>query len=303
MMVNKCFKKGEVIFREGDFQDTFYKVISGTVQIYLGYGSPEAKLITTLSAGEFFGEMGVIETKSRSATVVAGDEEVVTEEYTSDDLNSFFQENPDQIMTIMEQIGARIGSLTKDYQDAMDAVQALEAGDVKQSGGILDKILKAVGFYKSNRKLAEKMSAEEVIQPQRLPNDPSARLETFSKGTVICKEGSVMRCMYYLHAGEAGVYHGFGTPAEVRIATVYVDQMFGEMGLLSGAPRSATVRAEKDNTLVEIILWDDLTNLFRTNPAKIDSIIRYLSYRLRNLDRNYMKACQKVYELTEAKKA
>ncbi|MBO7663925.1 MAG: cyclic nucleotide-binding domain-containing protein [Clostridia bacterium] len=302
-MVEKSFKKGEVIFREGDFQDTFYKVLSGNVQVYLGYGTMDQKLITTLGAGEYFGEMGVIETKARSATVTAGAEEVVTEEYTSDDLNRFFTDNPNQILTIMEQIGKRIGSLDKDYKDAMDAVRALEAGNEKQSGGILDKILKAVGFYRSNRKLAEKLSAEETIEPQRIPNDPGARLETFNKGTVICKQGSVIRCMYYLHSGEAGVYTGFGTPEELKIATVYTDQMFGEMGLLTGEPRSATVVAEMDNTLVEVFLWDDLLDMFKTNPAKVDSIIRYLSYRLRNLDRNYMKACQKVYELSEAKEA
>jgi NADH dehydrogenase len=56
------FHKGEVIFREGDFGDRLFVIVSGEVDI-VKHGS----LITTLKAGEVFGEMALVSDDLRSA--------------------------------------------------------------------------------------------------------------------------------------------------------------------------------------------------------------------------------------------
>ena len=40
-METKTFKKGEVIFKQGDLSDCMYDILWGEVGIYANYGTPE----------------------------------------------------------------------------------------------------------------------------------------------------------------------------------------------------------------------------------------------------------------------
>lgn len=59
-------KQGEVIFDEGDQGDSFYMIVSGEAEVMKG-----EKVMTTLGNGEVFGEMALLNSETRSATVVA----------------------------------------------------------------------------------------------------------------------------------------------------------------------------------------------------------------------------------------
>jgi CRP-like cAMP-binding protein len=59
-------KEGEELFHEGDKGDSFYMIISGEAEVMKG-----EKIMTTLGAGEVFGEMALLNSEPRSATVVA----------------------------------------------------------------------------------------------------------------------------------------------------------------------------------------------------------------------------------------
>ncbi len=60
------YKAGETIFREGDSGSEFYVVQRGQVRILSGN-----RLLETLGGNEIFGEMALIDSSPRSATVVA----------------------------------------------------------------------------------------------------------------------------------------------------------------------------------------------------------------------------------------
>ena len=58
---------GEVLFREGEPGDVMYVLREGVVRIFKG--SPEGdKTLAVLGAGEFFGEMSILNEKPRTAT-------------------------------------------------------------------------------------------------------------------------------------------------------------------------------------------------------------------------------------------
>lgn len=59
-------KQGETIFDEGDQGDSFYMIVSGEAEVKKG-----GKVMTTLGTGEVFGEMALLNSETRSATVVA----------------------------------------------------------------------------------------------------------------------------------------------------------------------------------------------------------------------------------------
>jgi CRP-like cAMP-binding protein len=62
----KEFKAGEVIFKEGDAGSEFFVIQTGKVDVRLGN-----RQLGTLSDNDIFGEMALIDTAPRSATVVA----------------------------------------------------------------------------------------------------------------------------------------------------------------------------------------------------------------------------------------
>ena len=64
-------------------------------------------------------------------------------------------------------------------------------------------------------------------------------IKSFGKGAVIFRQGDAGDCMYDIQSGRVGIFDHYGEPDEKKIAELYVDQIFGEMGLLDQAPRSA----------------------------------------------------------------
>src|SRR5690349_4273607 len=65
------FADGAVIFREGEVSDSAYLLISGVVKVVRDYETPQEKTIALVGKGEYFGEMGAIDSYPRSATAVA----------------------------------------------------------------------------------------------------------------------------------------------------------------------------------------------------------------------------------------
>jgi hypothetical protein len=67
------FAEGQVLFREGDPADSVFRLLSGAVDILRElHGDPI--LLGTIGAGQFIGEMGVVENRPRNATARAASE-------------------------------------------------------------------------------------------------------------------------------------------------------------------------------------------------------------------------------------
>src|SRR5262249_41893851 len=64
------FAEGQVLFREGDPADSVFRLVSGAVDI-LRELDGDPILLGTVGAGQFIGEMGVVENRPRSATARA----------------------------------------------------------------------------------------------------------------------------------------------------------------------------------------------------------------------------------------
>jgi CRP/FNR family cyclic AMP-dependent transcriptional regulator len=67
------FAEGQILFREGDPADSVFRLLSGSVEI-LRELDGDAILLGTVGAGQFLGEMGVVENRPRSATAQAASE-------------------------------------------------------------------------------------------------------------------------------------------------------------------------------------------------------------------------------------
>ena len=112
------FRKGQIIFRQGDEGNYMYAIHYGSVGIYLDYGTAEEKKLTTLYSNTFFGEMGLISDEKRSATAVVEEDGTLLETIRAENLESLFKSNPLKIDMILNHLSHRLRRLTQDYVEA-----------------------------------------------------------------------------------------------------------------------------------------------------------------------------------------
>ena len=65
------FMDGEIIFRKDDKSDAAYLITQGQVEILQMRSDGVSEALAVLNRGEYFGEMGAIDDKPRSATAKA----------------------------------------------------------------------------------------------------------------------------------------------------------------------------------------------------------------------------------------
>ena len=291
----RTFNGGEVIIREGDSGNTFFQLLEGRVGVFKNYDKDDEVQVAVIEPGQYFGEMAVIENYPRSSTVVAiGDVKVV--EIPAEALNEYFTQNPDKILSIMEVFGSRIKKMTDDCNEAkkaLDDVRRTNSRD-KYLGFFAQMAQQSIYLTSKNFRL-ERPSAEELRAASKLIQS-SEDGETYNYGTIIFKEGDIGKCMYILHSGKVGIYSKYGQVDELKLQEVEPVACFGEMEMLTGEGRDTTAVAEEGDTRVEIINADALPSLFQSSPAKIDMILKSLSYRLRSITYDYFKACKEIYD-------
>jgi len=153
-MEQKQYQKEEVIFREGDPSTCMYRIESGKVGIFLGYGQASQTRLTELSAGQFLGEMGLLDAAPRSATAVAltGDTVLRTVAEERDSLIS--SESPEEMLSLLQQMSMRLRRISRDYAEACrtvsDVVEAEKAGTEKDAA-LQNRIAKTLAGYEAAR--------------------------------------------------------------------------------------------------------------------------------------------------------
>lgn len=70
-VVEKRFKQGEVIFRQGEIGDRVYVIIKGEVEVVREEAEKAPTILARLGPEEYFGEMALLRNAPRSATVRA----------------------------------------------------------------------------------------------------------------------------------------------------------------------------------------------------------------------------------------
>ncbi len=105
----------------------------------------------------------------------------------------------------------------------------------------------------------------------------AARFQRFGRGEKIIVQGASGDSMFILLNGEAHV-HVRSNGAEARVATLRTGDYCGEMSLLTGDPRSATVIAATDCEMCEIGK-DELAEILQENEPLVMKLGELLAHR------------------------
>jgi hypothetical protein len=111
----------------------------------------------------------------------------------------------------------------------------------------------------------------------------------FARGDVITRQGAVAHWLYILTAGSADVVIDAADGTRVVINTLPAGTCVGEMGLLTGEPRRATIIAATD---VECYRLDkaSLEDVLRSRPSLAEGFSHLLAARQADLDQKLRRA-------------
>lgn len=115
------FAPGELIFSAGDPGDGFYVVDAGEVRISATVAGGESRLLAIIGAGNYFGEMALLDDAPRSASAHAVGETRATF-FSRDDLLGILEQRPGLALGLIHEFSRRMRALNQKYVD--EIVQA-----------------------------------------------------------------------------------------------------------------------------------------------------------------------------------
>ncbi len=142
---------------------------------------------------------------------------------------------------------------------------------------------------------AAAIAAVELVRP--LPDDARqllaerAQLKLYGAGEVIVRKGDASNELFIVESGavavevsrEGPISPGAKTRPPMEVAELGVGQCFGEMGLLTGEPRAATVRAKRLCRLV-VVDHDAFHAVLASHPEVVERMGVLLASRQAELD-------------------
>jgi signal transduction histidine kinase len=135
----------------------------------------------------------------------------------------------------------------------------------------------------ASSKLCSQIPPAEVARLQAV-----AREMTFPHGQTIFKEGDDGDGIYIIKSGKVLIYALVGNGERRPISSVSDGEMFGEMAIIDHERRSATVATDGETT-VFFISRENMLDLLDHSPALSRNLVREISRRLREFNRQYIR--------------
>jgi signal transduction histidine kinase len=177
-----------VICRENEVEYVFYMILEGDLEVTKVINNSEMRLLTSLTAGDFFGEMALIHNAPRAATVKSKTN-VIMLELDKDGFNRVLKRSPSVAMAMVEEISSRL------RQNDQMAIEDLR--------------MRAAELADAYQKLAE----QDLVRREFLSN-VAHELRT-----------PLMVAGGYLHAIEKGMFSGEQLQATLQTVVRNVDQI------------------------------------------------------------------------------
>lgn len=137
--VIKTYPKNCILINEGDHSDALYVILSGKVKIFLSDENGKEIILNMQEAGEYFGELALLDDEPRSASVMTL-EPTRLMVISKADLQHCLSQNPELTLKLIRYLSQRVRSLTETVRNLAlrdvygRVAQTLEGMAVEQEG-------------------------------------------------------------------------------------------------------------------------------------------------------------------------
>ena len=125
--MHRHFSQGDLLFRQGDPSDYVLRIDSGSVEILREVGDLSI-VLGSVFAGQFVGEMGVIEKRPRSATARANTD-VEAEQFNVPEFFQRVSADPAMAQELMLRLSARLREIEDKIADDLPLAHAIAKDD------------------------------------------------------------------------------------------------------------------------------------------------------------------------------
>ncbi|KAI9209110.1 cyclic nucleotide-binding-like protein [Polychytrium aggregatum] len=225
-VTTETFVPGQLIISKDEEADSMFFIMRGTVEVI----STDGVAFAEMTNGQFFGEVGIILSMKRTASIRAKEESFLLK-LTKDSLAKVVQLYPMMQQKINEVAEERFALFTKRAHSSPKTTPDQFDIDINQQN-----LLKLAVFQDIDCVIVSELA----LMMSRL---------SFEAGSVIIQCGDAANSMFFLAKGEVEVYSEFGLLIDTATGPT---AWFGEVALLEHVPRTATIKARTDCFLYEL---------------------------------------------------
>ena len=154
VVTRRSFPRGTTIMAAGDATDSLYVVISGRLKVIMSDDEGREVILSMLGASEYFGEMGLIDDSTRSASVI-GVEPCELLVLSKRDFRKCLSENFEMALTVMR-------GLVKRLRDADRKIGSLALMDVY--GRVARLLLEMSEMIDGQHVVTKKVSKQDIAK-------------------------------------------------------------------------------------------------------------------------------------------
>jgi len=148
------FPENAVILREGEVNDSIYKIIKGHAEVYVGFGTEQEALISIIGKQSCFGEFGLL-LKEPSIYTVRAYSEVYALRIKEEEMSTFIIENNGNVISIMRNMAKTMMAMRSQIELL---IKEIEAGQ-KPGEKVLAEARRAMRAYGMYRTIQEASGA------------------------------------------------------------------------------------------------------------------------------------------------
>jgi len=272
-LYGNIYEKDETVCSQGDPGYTMFVIQYGAVEVSQNRGQQDV-VIALLEKGDFFGEMALIDSRPRSATVKTLCRSRLLA-LTRSSLISRLAVDPALAFHLLSKISHRIEESNRLLSIKENDSVATPISDINRSKN------DSVSFMPHER---IEIKADDLLQKELFNKLSSLTGEhkhiTFKAGQTIFREGDDGDSMYFLLDGVVEISKKIRKNKYI-LTYLYSDDFFGEMSLISGRARTATAMAKEGAEVIEISRHEFLESLNK-RPELALIILQIMILRLRS---------------------
>lgn len=115
-MVSRTYPKNTIIVNEGDQSDSMYVIKSGKVKVFCSDEDGKEVILNEQGAGEYFGELALIDDLERSASVMTTEKSTMMI-FSKADFKKILKEEPEIALSLLRDLTLRVRALTENVRN------------------------------------------------------------------------------------------------------------------------------------------------------------------------------------------